>query len=65
MLVWRARRPNCHWKPLRWGYLRIAAIIADARDAQGDLLPDAERLTRFGRFLRSTSLDERNLAWQQ
>ena len=66
MLVWRARRPNCHWKPLRnWGYLRIAAIIADARDAQGNLLPDAERLTRFGRFLRSTSLDERNLAWQQ
>jgi len=28
------------------------------RDPQGDLLPDAERLTRFGRFLRSTSLDE-------
>lgn len=42
-----------------------ASIIADARDAQGNLLPDAERLTRFGRFLRSTSLDERNLAWQQ
>ena len=30
----------------------------DARDAQGRLLPDAERLTWFGRFLRSTSLDE-------
>ena len=29
-----------------------------ARDAQGNLLPDAQRLTRFGRFLRSTSLDE-------
>lgn len=30
----------------------------DARDAQGNLLPDAERLTSLGRFLRSTSLDE-------
>jgi lipopolysaccharide/colanic/teichoic acid biosynthesis glycosyltransferase len=27
-------------------------------DRQGRLLPDAERLTRFGRFLRSTSIDE-------
>ena len=32
--------------------------MTDARDAEGDLLPDAERLTRFGRFLRNTSLDE-------
>lgn len=32
--------------------------MTDARDSQGNLLPDAERLTAFGRFLRSTSLDE-------
>jgi lipopolysaccharide/colanic/teichoic acid biosynthesis glycosyltransferase len=32
--------------------------MTDARDAEGNLLPDAERLTRLGRFLRSTSLDE-------
>jgi sugar transferase EpsL len=32
--------------------------MTQARDAQGNLLPDAQRLTRFGRFLRSTSLDE-------
>ena len=32
--------------------------MADTRDAKGNLLPDAERLTGFGRFLRSTSLDE-------
>jgi lipopolysaccharide/colanic/teichoic acid biosynthesis glycosyltransferase len=32
--------------------------MTDARDEQGSLLPDAERLTRLGRFLRSTSLDE-------
>lgn len=32
--------------------------MTDARDREDRLLPDAERLTAFGRFLRSTSLDE-------
>jgi lipopolysaccharide/colanic/teichoic acid biosynthesis glycosyltransferase len=32
--------------------------MSDARDAAGNLLPDPARLTRFGRFLRSSSLDE-------
>lgn len=32
--------------------------MSDARDGAGNLLPDDVRLTRFGRFLRSTSLDE-------
>lgn len=32
--------------------------MTEARDADGKLLPDAQRLTPFGRFLRSTSLDE-------
>ena len=32
--------------------------MTDERDANGKLLPDAERLTRVGRFVRSTSLDE-------
>jgi sugar transferase EpsL len=32
--------------------------MTDERDRQGNLLPDARRLTRLGRFLRSTSLDE-------
>ncbi len=32
--------------------------MTDQRDADGKLLPDEIRLTRFGRFLRSTSLDE-------
>lgn len=32
--------------------------MTNARDAQGQLLPDAERLTPFGRWLRGTSLDE-------
>jgi len=32
--------------------------MTDARDADGNLLPDHDRVTRFGRFLRSSSLDE-------
>jgi len=32
--------------------------MTDERDANGDLLPDNERLTRVGRFVRSTSIDE-------
>jgi len=32
--------------------------MTDAHNAQGNLLPDAERMTRLGRFLRSYSLDE-------
>lgn len=37
--------------------------MTDARGSGGQLLPDAERLTRFGRFLRSTSLDELPELW--
>jgi len=37
--------------------------MRDTRDAQGCLLPDAQRLSRFGRFLRSTSLDELPELW--
>lgn len=32
--------------------------MSNATDAQGNLLPDHDRVTRFGKFLRSTSLDE-------
>lgn len=32
--------------------------MTDERDASGNLLPDAQRLTKVGRFVRSTSLDE-------
>ena len=32
--------------------------MTDARDNEGNLLPDSERLTPFGKFLRATSLDE-------
>ena len=32
--------------------------MTDERDADGNLLPDAQRLTKVGRFIRSTSIDE-------
>jgi len=48
-------RPGLHGKPFTIYKFRT---MTNARDAQGNLLPDAERLTHFGRFLRSTSLDE-------
>lgn len=32
--------------------------MTDERDAEGNLLPDADRLTKVGRFIRSTSIDE-------
>lgn len=38
--------------------IRKFRSMKDLKDAQGHLLPDAERLTKFGRFLRKTSLDE-------
>ncbi|MBQ3790930.1 MAG: sugar transferase [Lachnospiraceae bacterium] len=37
--------------------------MTDARDEKGELLPDAVRLTPFGRMLRSTSLDELPEFW--
>jgi lipopolysaccharide/colanic/teichoic acid biosynthesis glycosyltransferase len=49
------QRPGLHGKPFTLYKFRT---MTDERDAQGNLLPDAERLTPFGRFLRSTSLDE-------
>ena len=37
--------------------------MSDLRDAEGNLLPDEVRLTKFGRLLRSTSLDELPELW--
>jgi sugar transferase EpsL len=48
-------RPGQNGKPFRMLKFRT---MTNARDVEGNLLPDSERLTSFGRFLRSTSLDE-------
>ena len=37
--------------------------MTDERDAEGHLLPDAQRLTKVGRFVRSTSIDELPQLW--
>ncbi len=67
VLAWKVRRdlgrpvlftqprPGLNGEVFR---LRKFRTMTDARDEQGLLLPDEQRLTRFGRFLRSTSLDE-------
>lgn len=53
-------RPGLHGKPFRMVKFRT---MTDKRDKHGRLLPDNIRLTRFGRILRSTSLDELPELW--
>lgn len=53
-------RPGLHGKPFRMIKFRT---MTNARGADGELLPDAARLTRLGRLLRSTSLDELPELW--
>ena len=53
-------RPGRYGKPFRMVKFRS---MTDARDALGQLRPDAERLPPFGRFLRASSLDELPEIW--
>jgi sugar transferase EpsL len=48
-------RPGLHGKPFKIFKLRT---MSDKRDVKGEPLPDADRLTGLGRFLRAFSLDE-------
>lgn len=48
-------RPGLHGKIFKVIKFKT---MTDERDAEGNLLPDAERLTKVGRFVRSTSIDE-------
>ena len=56
----RQDRPGLHGKIFR---LIKFKTMTDRRDAAGHLLPDADRLTPVGRFVRSTSLDELPQLW--
>jgi len=59
-ILFRQQRPGWHGNPFTIYKFRT---MSNARDDQGNLLPDAERLTGLGRFLRSTSLDELPELW--
>jgi lipopolysaccharide/colanic/teichoic acid biosynthesis glycosyltransferase len=59
-VLFRQTRPGLHGQPFEMVKFRT---MTDARGPDGALLPDAERLTPFGRFLRSTSLDELPELW--
>lgn len=54
-VLFRQIRPGRDGRPFMMVKFRT---MRDARDAAGNPLPDSERLTPFGGFLRSTSLDE-------
>lgn len=53
-------RPGLNGKPFRMVKFRT---MTDARGIHGQLLPDADRITDFGRFLRAASLDELPELW--
>jgi sugar transferase EpsL len=59
-VLFRQVRPGLRGKPFCIYKFRT---MRDWSDASGGLLPDAERLTRFGQLLRSTSLDELPSLW--
>ena len=59
-VLYRQQRGGLHGK--RFDIVKFRSMT-DARAADGTLLPDSERLTRFGKFLRSTSLDELPCFW--
>lgn len=59
-VIFHQERPGKDGKIFRLYKFRS---MTDARDGNGELLPDDMRLTRFGRILRSTSLDELPELW--
>ena len=59
-VLFRQVRPGLYGKPFEMIKFRT---MKDAVDANGQPLPDSERLTAFGKMLRSTSLDEMPELW--
>lgn len=59
-VFFRQVRPGLNEKPFRMIKFRT---MRESYDSSGKLLPDSERLTRFGNFLRSSSLDELPELW--
>ena len=61
-VIFKQERAGKNGKPYRMYKFRS---MSDARDENGELLPDEERLGKFGKLLRSTSLDELPSLWRQ
>ncbi len=59
-ILFSQKRPGLNGKPFEMYKFRT---MTDARDGSGNLLPDADRLTPFGKWLRATSLDELPGLW--
>ncbi len=59
-VLFRQVRPGLQGRPFTMVKFRT---MTDGRGPDGELLPDAQRLTPFGRLLRSTSLDELPELW--
>lgn len=59
-VIFKQERPGLHEKIF---ILYKFRTMTDARDEKGELLPDGDRLTAFGSFLRKTSLDELPELW--
>src|SRR5690554_6187915 len=59
-VFFRQSRPGLNGRPFQMVKFRT---MKDAVDAEGNPLPDSERLTPFGQFLRSASLDELPELW--
>ena len=59
-VIFKQRRPGLNEKIFTLYKFRT---MTEEKDGQGKLLPDEKRLTRFGKFLRSTSLDELPELW--
>jgi sugar transferase EpsL len=59
-ILFKQTRPGLHGKTFNMLKFRS---MTDNKDAQGQLLPDEERLTPFGQLMRKTSLDELPGLW--
>lgn len=59
-VLFRQIRPGLYGKPFQIIKFRT---MRDTNDAKGNPLPDSERMTQFGNFLRSSSLDELPELW--
>jgi lipopolysaccharide/colanic/teichoic acid biosynthesis glycosyltransferase len=59
-VIFQQARPGLHGKP--FNIFKFRSML-DVADSHGNSLPDEERLTPFGKFMRATSLDEQPELW--